>query len=85
MQPPIPVYYLISRNVQTPSMIMIHHVLKVVETTLDKVDAVYQREAYPFIAQGINIYTLILDRPANLDFLKQLEQANKEEGHTNAY
>lgn len=78
--PSIPVYYVISHYLQNPMMITIHHVVKVHETTLDKIDQIYEREVVPLQATGMHLTTLILDRPANLDFLKQLEQASKEGG-----
>ena len=75
---PYPIYYVISRGVLNPQGIMIHHVLKVVETTLDRINDVYQREALPIIDQAqFNVYTMMIDRPANLDFLLKLAEAEK--------
>ena len=74
---PYPIYYVISRGVTNQQMAMIYHVIKVVETTMDQLNAVYQREVLPLINQGVNVYTLLLDRPANLDFLLKLAEAEK--------
>lgn len=74
---PYPIYYVIARSNSTPQMVMTYHVIKVVETTIDQINAVYQHEALPLIARGIDIYTLIFDRPANLDFLTKLAEAEK--------
>lgn len=76
-----PVYYLVCRQVQLPGVwVQIGHVQKVFETTLDKIDALYRQEVAPLQSVGINVYPLILERPANLDFLKQLEKAENQGG-----
>lgn len=73
------VYYCICRGVQNPFMNRISHVIKVYETTLDKIDEIHRREVAPFYSEGIyDLHTLIIDRPADLNFLKLLAQAERE-------
>lgn len=76
------IYYLICRGIHTQRGLRISHVMRVYETTLDHLDAIYTSEVAPLYNQNIyDVHTMILERPANLDFLKQLAQApaSKEE------